>query len=671
MGDEDGDGVTGNPGATIAPPNASPFGAGFKLGGAGAAGKAAAAKAAAAMEAEIERADCREMVRDITHAVLPTRATMQHPGLSLERPNSINEDEEEDPAAEEVYTFPSQTNMRKANSNSQKQSGAGVFSSPPRKAAETGPMGGGSRKPRQAGGRVAEEEEWSNDGWGGHDEDTEATALAMQAAIASNRADMVETLLVGDSEGNGRIDANLIVKNGKRPLGLAAAAGLYDIACTLLQNGADPACNDENGDTPLHLAASRGHIALARLLLEQGALPSVLDSRGCTPLQLAKSPQMQQLLRAADAGDDLPPRLEGEEEDDDEEEEGPSPSNDETAAKPNRKASASSTNSGNSGNSGAAVPFGPPPLPSGPLGDSSVQYKNMKTSTLITELQQLLNSREVDMKRLLVVPCGLLHEVQMDVMRVGKGNTYKCYLRLGGQNDRRVCIFEASRTRKGKLKNSQYSIMMPQADPRFTPAEYGPINEMSDAAREQALYCGKVRSYNLSGANFIAYDDGVKPENLKPGDSSRFRRQMVAMCFNKSTSRRVPMTMRMLLPTPTPGSDDAPIGAASELLDSLQAVPLESGQEVPPSGTQLLKLVPPRWNADEQMFQLFCEGRACCMSNKNVQLADTARPEEAALQIGKLRNNMFNVDLGGCVSPFQGFAAALAVFDQSSVRRRF
>ena len=46
------------------------------------------------------------------------------------------------------------------------------------------------------------------------------------------------------------------------------------------------------------------------------------------------------------------------------------------------------------------------------------------------------------------------------------------------------------------------------------------------------------------------------------------------------------------------------------------------------------------------------------------------RGDEAALQVGKLRNNMFNVDMSGCVSPFQAFTAALAVFDQSSVRRR-
>ena len=148
----------------------------------------------------------------------------------------------------------------------------------------------------------------------------------------------------------------------------------------------------------------------------------------------------------------------------------------------------------------------------------------LNTSALVSELQRLLNSRETDLKRLLVHPAGLRHEVQCDVVRVGSGNTYRCYLRLGGRNDRRVCVFEASRSRKGKLKNSQYRIMLPAADPRMVPPEYGPVKEMS---------------------------------------------------------------------------------------------------------------------------------------------------EEAALQVGKLRSNMFNVDMSGCVSPFQAFAAALAVFDQSSVRRRF
>ena len=71
------------------------------------------------------------------------------------------------------------------------------------------------------------------------------------------------------------------------------------------------------------------------------------------------------------------------------------------------------------------------------------------------------------------------------------------------------------------------------------------------------------------------------------------------------------------------------------------------------------------------MFQLSYEGRACCMSNKNVQLANVANERMPTLQVGKLQKNLFNMDLGGCISPFQAFAISLSVFEQSSVRRRF
>ena len=51
-----------------------------------------------------------------------------------------------------------------------------------------------------------------------------------------------------------------------------------------------------------------------------------------------------------------------------------------------------------------------------------------------------------------------------------------------------------------------------------------------------------------------------------------------------------------------------------------------------PGGTELLRLVPPRWNEQGQMFQLSYEGRACCMSNKNVQLANVANESSPTLQ---------------------------------------
>ena len=650
---------------------------------------------AAAMEAEVERADCAVMVRDITHAVLPTRASFQGRGAVpvQNRPSAIGEDDEQQPDWATETTAPPLRSLRLA------QPAGGELQKP------GATYGGGSTVPT----RIAESE--SNEEQSEHgDEDHEAAALAMQAAITSNRADMVETLLDGDVGSGGRVDPDCFVGGGKRPLGLAASAGLYNIAATLLSHGANAALADRNGDTPLHLAVMRNHVALARLLLDAGAKTSAKDGCGRTALHLSQGLPMQQLLRAADAGDALPPRLPGEEEDDDEEDDSagaqskpnvvdasvravdggggvlaPAPPNGATApvARSGKKGESESVVTETTAAAAppaaaaaaAAAPYGPPPVPAQSLGDAAVTPDKLPRAALIRELQSLLNSTETDLKRLLVLPCGLLREVQCDVVRVGTSNTYRCYLRLGARNDRRVCIFEASRTRKGKLKNSQYRILLPAADARMVPSEFGPAKDLpSDALTgdDGPLYCGKVRSYNLSGSNFVAYDDGVKPEDAPRGRAVRFRRQMVAMCFNKSTSRRVPMTMRMLLPTPNPSADaQAPSGAAADLLESLQNVPFEAGQEQPPSGTQLLKLVPPRWNADEQMFQLFCEGRACCMSNKNVQLADTSRPDEAALQVGKLRSNMFNVDMSGCVSPFQAFAAALAVFDQSSVRRRF
>lgn len=208
----------------------------------------------------------------------------------------------------------------------------------------------------------------------------------------------------------------------------------------------------------------------------------------------------------------------------------------------------------------------------------------------------------------------------------------------------------------------------------MVPANCGAIGEMSAEGLDVALYCGRMRSYKLSGATFIAYDDGVKPERMPAiSEGQRLRRQMAVMSFSKSSSSHH-MLMRMLVPTPRLTPEATPwtsTGAAAELLDSLRAIPLEAGSEVPPPGTNLLKLVPPQLDKDLGTLTNAFAGRALCASNKNVQLVDVSQPDEAALQVGKLRHKEFNLDFTGCISPFQAFAAALAVFDQSSVRRRF
>ena len=224
-----------------------------------------------------------------------------------------------------------------------------------------------------------------------------------------------------------------------------------------------------------------------------------------------------------------------------------------------------------------------------------------------------------------------------------------------------------------------------------------------------------MRSKSLSGANFVCYDGGHKPGEQNKQGSQRAttgqpRRQMAAVVFNKASSRRAPMSMRVLTPSVELAGTAGTAGL--ELLDTLQS--LGPDGSALPGGTELLRLVPPRWNDQGQMFQLSYEGRACCMSNKNVQLANvanessptlqvrapphhattpphqpfaklapelglssaSARPQLYAVpvlprQVGKLQKNLFNMDLGGCISPFQAFAISLSIFEQSSVRRRF
>ena len=131
---------------------------------------------------------------------------------------------------------------------------------------------------------------------------------------------------------------------------------------------------------------------------------------------------------------------------------------------------------------------------------------------------------------------------------------------------RRVLIFEASRSRKGKLANSHYRLQLPAKDPRYAHVEGRGVTG------DDPLYCGKLRSYNLSGANFVVYDDGYKAEE-KRGAGSRQppveapRRQLAAMVFQKSTSRRAPMSMRVLVPSVDAAAEAVP----ADLLEALQA----------------------------------------------------------------------------------------------------
>jgi len=116
--------------------------------------------------------------------------------------------------------------------------------------------------------------------------------------------------------------------------------------------------------------------------------------------------------------------------------------------------------------------------------------------------------------------------------------------------------------------------------------------------------------------------------------------------------------MRVLLPTDV----DADASARS-LLEAVRSGDFEAGTAVP--GAESLRPSPPLWSEQDQSFQLAFEGRARCDSCKNTQLLSDRFSSLPTVQVGKLRKNIFNVDLAGHISPYQAFAVAIAIFDQS------
>jgi len=593
------------------------------------------------MESEVERTDCREMVRDITHAVLPGRPGSAAVRLGL--------------GANEAYL-----NVPDA---SRQTSGAYLHSSAAAgKASSTGL--------RLSAANVAEEQARR-----GVEAAERATHTARIAEAIDTGDGQLATLLLKQ-----RADPNQLLESRQSPLCAAVQRGHLSLVSALLAHGANTHMLDLLGDTPLHHAARGGNPELVKLLLGAGAIATVTDASGRMPHDLAADDAVHAMLLHSRSGVEqgvgarehgIPScsTIAGTMASLEESEESGDEANDtemervRPAPRPLFDSLEDPQQWPEPDENHAAPPkdTAQPSVPSMLYGEPASSVEQLSASQLVADLQRLLHSQETEPKRLLTLPKGVgSDEVQCDVMRSSiSPMVYRCFLRLGGVSSRRICIFEAVRSRKGKLKSSHYAINLFN-DPRLM------LGTGGDG------YCGKMRSKSLSGANFVCYDGGHKSgEQIKQGSqraaTGQPRRQMAAVVFNKASSRRAPMSMRVLTPSVELAGTAGTVGL--ELLDTLQALGPD-GCELP-GGTELLRLVPPRWNEQGQMFQLSYEGRACCMSNKNVQLANVANESSPTLQVGKLQKNLFNMDLGGCISPFQAFAISLSIFEQSSVRRRF
>mmetsp|Transcript_17805 Transcript_17805/g.58160 ORF Transcript_17805/g.58160 Transcript_17805/m.58160 type:complete len:897 (-) Transcript_17805:288-2978(-) len=504
-----------------------------------------------------------------------------------------------------------------------------------------------------------------------------------------------------------RADPNVALSTGELPLAAAAARGMGSLVVTLLASGVQIDKGDLEGDTALHAAARAGRADMCEMLLGGGAR-LVRNVAGRTPVDVAAGEAATLLQRTGrasvmsseDCGEEesgmgsIAPRPAG------------LPMSDAIRAmfgrgEPVEVAASSASKS----TCGPPLPPAPPPpqfkastIPECVAGDPSTRL--FDPGQLKQAIGQTLKHHpaEFTLKHMLLMPAMHSRRVSCDVVRVGGLGKYRCYLRLGDDPSQRVCIFEAHRSRKGKLSNSHYYISLPD-DPRFFDAA-GSVGK-ADEKRKSLFrlpirssrgdggdgpsagsddpvgpgFCGKVRSFGLSGSAFLVYDDGHKPGKEWTTHQPHVRQQMAAAVFQRGNSRRAPMTMRAMLPTQAGLLQQAHQTelAKSTQGDILKVLENKSVEDIrPPEGMEVLNLAPPEWSDDAQVYQLAYEGRAVCMSNKNVQLVPRDRPvAQPMLQVGKLQKDLFNVDFSGFFSVYQAFALSLAVFDQSSVRRRF
>ena len=114
------------------------------------------------------------------------------------------------------------------------------------------------------------------------------------AAALQNRPSMIDILLRGGAEVDGRGDNNMTA------LHVASELGFTNVVQRLLDAGAGvdekTKISERTNVTALHLAAGKGHVAVVKLLLERGAT-HLADDIGYTPLFYAASEGFDRVVK--------------------------------------------------------------------------------------------------------------------------------------------------------------------------------------------------------------------------------------------------------------------------------------------------------------------------------------------------------------------------------------
>ena len=124
---------------------------------------------------------------------------------------------------------------------------------------------------------------------------------ALRSAVEVRSPGIMRLLLAHGADPNERYSP----PGQQRLLHRAADQDTIDVACVLLESGADPNLEDDSRQTPLHVAAREGNVEMIRLLLAHGAHVDARNKHKWTPLHFAASQKHLEAARALlDAGAD-------------------------------------------------------------------------------------------------------------------------------------------------------------------------------------------------------------------------------------------------------------------------------------------------------------------------------------------------------------------------------
>ncbi|KAJ1635881.1 hypothetical protein T492DRAFT_963532 [Pavlovales sp. CCMP2436] len=550
---------------------------------------------------------------------------------------------------------------------------------------------------------------------GGGANDVLLRLLDLGADINGENGEQAAPLLLAAQAGNQwaaelliarRANVNLRFGVGDSALHFAAAGGHKAVAKALLDAGANPKCRDAAGRLPYQCA--RG----AEL---QGSLAAAAGVGGgaASPVQGAASPAVVPAAASAAAATPLSMYAHlGNDEDFASPQQPPASARQVLAQASSGASAAVGSPQGGSGSDREGTGEGTTPSTQ-PVQDAyeevagaamssdmpveicvALSHRTNDVASMRRIFQRIFHSRETSFCKILTTPLSPesladaatrpVHakppQVWCDIQRTSTSPLeYRLFLRVPELAMEHLPALVARRERKGKFSNSHYYIYLD---------ETLSASERRKSADDSRTYLGKVRSQGFAGGEFAVYDNGAKPagrDSDAPAAGSRAdptssspqdtadapRREVGAVLYSRNAGRRQPMAMRVFAALP-PQPLAPPVEAPPLTLEALKAAS-DSGDTAAslPAGTQMLKLVPPRWNEIGKVYQLAFEGRAACMSNKNVQMESTYQPGKPMLQVGKLGDKVFNMDHGLEISTFLGFAIALTVFDQSSHWRQW